>query len=398
MKKIESRSAWTGKSLQETPFWGYEFNKKEINEITKALHIFKKSGYTYKQIETEEIQKSMFPINEELSALFESMRYEIELGTGAVLLRNLPVDQFDENDMAIIQSGISKYIGNVVCQAGGRVRSESRGHGKYVGKVVAEMSGSVPMHGKQSNNKFLLHTDVCDCISLLCIKNAGSGFDEGGSIIASALAIYNEMLENSPNLVEELLKPIPRIWTVNKSLYCEIPVWKFYDNGNFTTQLTPVYNEVSQLIAQAPTISKNQVIAMNELQEIGYHIGLKFSLVPGDCYFLNNHLAYHGRTTWKHDPEKPASRILLRTWISPYKNRALPNEPAYIELWGSTKTDFPRGRAYIRIDDPEALNILSSMNKRIEELTFEGKYNYYDLFNSYDNFMINIGRQSAYSA
>jgi len=394
METVVSNVPWTGESLQESSLWGYTLDRSEISELVEALHYFKKSGYHYAQIETAEIQKSMFPLPEKWTTLLESVRSELEDGTGAVMLRNLPVDQFDENDMAIIHSGISKYVGNIVCQAGGRVRSGTRGHGKYVGKVVAEMGGSVPMHGKQSNNKFLLHTDVCDSISLLCYRNASTEFDDGGSIIASALAIHNEMMKESPELVKELFKPVPRLWTVSRSLYCDMPIWRFYGNGNFTTQLTPVYTEVSQLVPNSPTVTKMQVTAMNKLQEIGYRIGLKFSLRPGDCYFLNNHLAYHGRQAWKYDPKQPASRVLLRTWLSPYKNRALPDEAAYAELWGSTAADRPRGRAHLGTEDPDALNTLNTLNARIGELISEGKYDYFDLYNDYDRFMINIGRKN----
>lgn len=393
VKKVETRSAWTSETLQKSPLWGYELNKNEVAGLIDALHAFKKAGHTFNDIEFNEIQKSMFPLNDTLAQLCESMRAELEEGTGAVLIRNLPVDQFDDNDMAIIHAGISKYIGNVVRQAGGRVRSETRGHGKYLGKVVAEMSGSTPANGKQSDNKFLLHTDVCDTISLLCMKNSGSGYEEGGSIIASALGIYNEMVDSHPELVEELFKPVSRLWTVSESLHCEIPIWKFYGNGTFTTQLTPVYTEVAQLLDGVTTITKNQVLAMNELQNIGYRIGHKFSLAPGDCYFLNNHLAYHGRSSWNYDPSKPQSRVMLRTWVSPYKNRALPNEPDYIELWGSIEADAPRGRAYDMTDDADAVAKLNAMNKRLEGLAAEGKYDYYDLFNNYDKFMANIAKK-----
>ncbi|MGQ4332377.1 TauD/TfdA family dioxygenase [Streptomyces hayashii] len=397
MKEVVSKAAWTGESLQESPLWGYALDGAEVAQLVDALRSFKNAGHDYRVIEAGEMQRSMFPLTG-LSDLLESIREELETGTGAVMLKNLPVDQFDDNDLAVIHSGISKHVGHIIQQAGGRVRSESRGHGKYIGRVVAEMSGTVPLNGKQANNRFLLHTDVCDAISLLCVKNDNGSVENGGSIVASALAIYNAMVAETPELVAELFKPVPRLWTVSKNLHCDIPVWKFYGEEMFSTQLTPVYTEVSQLLPHAPMISEKQVAAMNALQDIGSRIGLKFSLEPGDCYFLNNHLAYHGRTGWDYTPTAPASRKLLRTWISPYNSRALPDEANYVELWGSTRAGIPRGRAHMSADDPETLRVLDDCNKRIEELIHEGKYDYYDLYRDYDRFMSNIGRTVAVKA
>jgi hypothetical protein len=393
MQKIQSKSAWTKESLLKSEFWGYNLSSSQANQLMDAVRYFKNSGFTYSSIEYDEIEIPMFPLGKEWVELFNAIRDNLETGTGAVLLKNLPVAPLQESDVAIMHAGISKHIGHVVPQAGGRVRSATRGHGRRFGKVVAEMSGSVPVNGKQSNNKFHLHTDVCDVISLLCIINDAARSNEGQSIIASALAIYNEMVETSPELAQALLKPIPRIWTVSKDLYCELPVWKFYGNGDFTTQLTPVYNEVSQLNPNAPTIPKIQIDAINKLQEIGYRIGLQFSLAPGECYFLNNHLVYHGRGSWTHDPAKPASRVMLRTWLSPYNNRALPDEPVFHEMWGSIKPNAPRGRAHMVTTDPQALEALAAMNKRVESLTAEKKYDYYNLFDSYETFMAGLGRK-----
>ena len=72
----------------------------------------------------------------------------------------------------------------------------------------------------------------------------------------------------------------------------------------------------------------------------------------------------------------------------------LPDEAAYAELWGSTEADRPRGRAHLGTEDPDALNTLNTLNTRIGELISEGKYDYFDLYNDYDRFMINIGRKS----
>ncbi|WP_369394811.1 hypothetical protein AB5J72_50510 [Streptomyces sp. CG1] len=191
-------TAWTGASLRRSPLWGYPLTGRQVAELTDALHRFKKSGHSYRTVADHGIDRSMLPLEGSVAELLDRVRTELEDGTGAVMLKKLPVDEFDEQDTAVLHAGISAHIGHLVRQAGGRVRSQSRGHGRFLGKVTAEMSGSVPLHGKQSDNRFLLHTDVCDAISLLCVRNSSRDFEDGGSIVASAMAIHEVMREESP--------------------------------------------------------------------------------------------------------------------------------------------------------------------------------------------------------
>ena len=59
--------------------------------------------------------------------------------------------------------------------------------------------------GYQSAAELIPHTDIAsDLVALLCLRPAKSG---GLSMIASASAIYNEILYHRPDLIRELTRP-----------------------------------------------------------------------------------------------------------------------------------------------------------------------------------------------
>jgi hypothetical protein len=76
-------------------------------------------------------------------------------------------------------------------------------------------------NGKQSNNYFRLHTDRCDVISLLSIRQASKG---GTSRVCSAVSVYNEMLRRCPALVPLLFGNMDRIWEGENGVY-SYPAW-----------------------------------------------------------------------------------------------------------------------------------------------------------------------------
>jgi hypothetical protein len=104
---------------------------------------------------------------------------------------------------------------------------------------------------------------------------------------------------------------------------------------------------------------------------------------------MNNHLVYHGRTAWKFAEMDDATnardnvengRLLLRSWISPYNSRPLPDTPEFHEMWGDVAPGVPRGglepalKAGIKSKPPELIEAYAS-----------GRADYYGLYKrSYD--------------
>ena len=97
--------------------------------------------------------------------------------------------------------------------------------------------------------------------------------------------------------------------------------------------------------------SKDEIEAIDLIEEIGLELGYEYLQAPGEITFINNHVAYHGRTAWKYSyadegnerDNEDNGRLLLRAWVSPYNSRALPDTQEYRTVWGDVRGGQPRG-------------------------------------------------------
>jgi hypothetical protein len=107
---------------------------------------------------------------------------------------------------------------------------------------------------------------------------------------------------------------------------------------------------------------------------------------PGMVYWLNNHLVYHGRDSWKFVPESPENgRLMYRMWITPHNTRALPTTDAYKLVWSYDDTDESMGGNGIKRGGLEPClkstdgNLSAKAPELAEAITNES-YVYYGLY------------------
>jgi len=347
--RLTGPAVWSGEDLKGSKWWGHHLTSEDIADLHQAVEAAKASGAVQWRAEgvPEKVAREAFPLGLVMRQKLAEMSEEIEEGKGLAMIRNMPVQdsRFTEDDMAVAYLGMSAHIGHVVLQSSSGLRSVSRGYGMPLGRVQAEMTGETPKAGLQTNNHFRLHTDRCDVISLLSIRTAPKG---GASRVCSAPMVHNVMVERYPELAKALCEPIDRIWE-GENGYFRLPVWDLTPEGKFTTQISPSYVESAQFLANATKASVEQIAALDALELIGMEVGAEFVMQPGMLYFLNNHQVYHGRGNWAvTDSEQSGEwgkqgRLLMRTWISPYNSRALPDTPEYRFVWGNVEGGQPRG-------------------------------------------------------
>ena len=329
-KPFVGPSVWTGDQLAASPWWGHMLSEADINDLISATTEAMKTVQWRAEGVPEVIAKEDFPLGAEMKAKLQDLADELEYGKGLAMIRNMPVpaldDRVTEKDLAVMYLGVSAHIGNVVMQSSSGLRSVSRGYGMPLGRVQAEMTGETPKGGKQTNNHFRLHTDRCDVISLMSLRTAPTG---GASRVCSAPAVFNAILERTPELAKALTEPIDRIWEGEKG-YFSLPVVGATPTGQFTTQISPSYVENAQFLEHAKKATADQVAALDAIETVGMELGAEFIMAPGMLYFLNNHQVYHGRGNWSvTDNEAKGEwgnegRLLFRTWISPYNSRCAP--------------------------------------------------------------------------
>mmetsp|Transcript_22574 Transcript_22574/g.52572 ORF Transcript_22574/g.52572 Transcript_22574/m.52572 type:complete len:555 (-) Transcript_22574:95-1759(-) len=344
---FQGPSVWTGPELLASRWWGHMLSDADIEDLKNATREAAKKVEWRAECVPEIFPKENFPLGESMVKKLEALSEEIEFGKGLAMIRNMPVNDPDlsEEDLAIMYIGISAHIGHVVMQSSSGLRSVSRGYGMPLGRIQAEMTGETPKGGLQTNNHFRLHTDRCDVISLMSLRTAPKG---GASRVCSAPAVYNAILERSPELAKALTEPIDRIWEGEKG-YFTLPVIGKTPSGQCTTQISPSYVENAQFLEGTKKATQAQIAALDAIEEIGMELGVEFVMKPGMLYFLNNHQVYHGRGNWAvTDGEAGGQwgkegRLLFRTWISPYNSRKLPDTEEYRNVWGSVDGGKPRG-------------------------------------------------------
>merc|ERR1719502_694927 len=270
-----------------------ESDKDDLFNATK--HAFLSGAVEWRAEGVPEVlPKEAFPLSGRMTNTLAALSEEIENGKGLAMIRNMPTSdpRLSEEELAVMYLGISAHIGNVVMQSSSGLRSVSRGYGMPLGRVQAEMTGETPKGGLQTNNHFRLHTDRCDVISLMSLRTAPNG---GASRVCSAPAVYNAILERTPELAKALTEPIDRIWEGEK-VYFRLPVVGLTPSGQFTTQISPSYVENAQFLDGAATgARKATATQIAALEAIGMELGAEFLMKPGMLYFLNNHQVYHGR-------------------------------------------------------------------------------------------------------
>ncbi|MFB2983268.1 TauD/TfdA family dioxygenase [Microseira sp. BLCC-F43] len=323
MKLLNLPAAWKGNDLISSPYWNYRFTPEEVAEIEAGIHTLKSSGP--QAIKFNQLRKTLEAVSEEL-----------ENGRGAVLLKGIPVHKYSEEELAEVYLTLCKQMGSPVRESNSDFDAPIREKRQFITYIRAEAADS-SQEGKQSNDAFKFHCDRCDVNSLLCVRQARVG---GENRLASAITIYNEMLQSHPEIAQELFKDIPFFFEGENS-WTSYPLWCIH-KGKFTTQYSSAYVRLSQLVAGAPRLTEKQKQGLDLLEEIGLKVGMMLRLEPGDWLLTNNHVIYHARSSWKIESGE-YDRLLLRLWYSPFNSRELPDTHAFRTMWGSVEAGKPRG-------------------------------------------------------
>ena len=187
---------------------------------------------------------------------------ELENGLGLFHIRGLPTAPFSKDDLRMIYWGLGKHIGTVV--------SQSR-DGDLLGDV---RDIGVDLHGPKgrgyrSKQKLTCHTDTCDVVGLMVLRIAMSG---GLSILASSVAIHNEIARTRPDLLEVLYQPFWWSWQGqeppgDKPYYPE-PVFTFH-NGKFSCRYVRTVIQSGQRYPEVQRMTPAQEEAIELIDMLG---------------------------------------------------------------------------------------------------------------------------------
>ncbi|GLC67933.1 hypothetical protein PLESTF_000624400, partial [Pleodorina starrii] len=257
-----------------------------------------------------------------------ALREELLQGRGFALLRRLPVERYSPLQAAAAFLGIGCHVGSARSQ-------NAQGH--VLGHVAdLGLSSSDPaVRIYQTRERQTFHTDSCDVVGLLCLREARQG---GDSLLVSADSLFNTLRREAPGLLRRLLAPMPhdRRGEVpeGQQPFFDIPVFSWHQ-GHLTIFYQRQYFDSAQRFPQARRLTDEDVAALDVLDALANDPSLYLSmrLAPGDMQFVHNHNMLHDRTAFVDWDEPGQRRHLLRLWLAVPGARPLP--PAFAARYGS---------------------------------------------------------------
>ena len=235
-----------------------------------------------------------------MSEKTESVRSELESGSGFVFFRNMPYHEFLK---------ISENIGTLQVQ-----------NNKDETIVTVKNRGTKMAEGgryHQSNEGGSIHTDsphwenIVDYVGLYCSQVSHTG---GETLLCDAADVYQEIKQRDPSLVEVLSKRFyfdkkEYLPGESKTLYKPI---LFRENDQFCFRYLRDYVESGHQL-EGKKLSNIQTLALNCLDEAIRNNTVKYRLQKNDAIIFNNLRVFHGRLSYT-DSEK-LTRNLKRIWL-----------------------------------------------------------------------------------
>jgi hypothetical protein len=260
--------------------------------------------------------------------VLDTLRKELLYGRGFVLVRGLVIERYTREEQAAMFLGLGAHIGRARSQ---NAKGHILGHVFDLGRSGNDPNARI----YQTTERQTFHTDSCDVVGLLCLREAKEG---GDSLLTSALSVYNMLHEQHPDLLERLVMPMPHDRRgevpAGQKPYFEIPVFSFLD-GELTVFYQRQYFDSAQRFEDARRLTNDDVRALDAFDAAANDeaLCLRMRLEPGDIQLVHNHTMLHDRTAFIDWAEPRKKRHLLRLWLACMGARPLPE--AFRARYGS---------------------------------------------------------------
>ncbi len=337
---LQGDCVWTGSEMAGHSRWVKVMPDALLEEIDAAIA-------ATDGMDWQLMNRSRFPLPSG-EAFFDAVREELENGSGMVKIRGLQVERYDEAALRRFWYGLGCHVGTPMFQnrRGERMRDirDAGGQGVQLYGETRDAAGNEFLSSGArtlSPGQLRFHTDRCDVVGLLCVRQAMEG---GVSKLASSAAVYNEILRRRPDLHALLCQPIPRSRFGEEAggeyITYDLPIFAVRD-ARLSSHFSMTYIENAQLLPGVRRLSPAEYEAIAMLLDVSEELCFEMRFAPGDIQLLNNHVVYHGRTAFTDEAASGHDRMLMRLWLS------LPNSHALAEslavLWGDVRAGMPRG-------------------------------------------------------
>lgn len=318
-------AVWRCRDLESRQDWQIEFDPESLREL-KDLMEEDESGA--QEIESLSAVDDVYP---NLLRMMLQIREDLESGTGIVRLAGFPSEKVESDRAVVAFWRMLNAIGTPVAQTA---------EGRRLFRVQDErLAANHPAaRGPSSSRRLSFHTDRCDVIGFLCVRQAISG---GDNLVVSSMSVFNRLFDERPDLLETLCQPFfyqrHNVDAGNQHRFYAQPVFTERD-GYFAASLLRVLIERAYQDPQIGPMSDQQRQALDFLEEVAEDplLHVRFRQRPGEILLLNNHVTMHRRDAF--DDESAASgRLLWRLWL------AVPNSRPLHECYGASYGDTSPG-------------------------------------------------------
>lgn len=314
---IDSPAAWHGEELLARDDWRHTLVVQELDDLDQLL-----DGCVLAE--------------SQLGRRLEKIQHNLEHGSGACLIKGLPIAGHGEDECRRMFWAIAAALGTPLSQSASGERIFSvRDEGFKVGQPQAR--------GPNTSKRLSFHTDRCDVIAFLCRQPAKSG---GENQVASSAAVYNEMLRRRPDLVDVLMQPFyfarHNVDTGNEKPWCRQPIFSFCE-GHFACSYLRVLIDRAYAMDELPDMTDQQRDALDMIEQIAAEpaMHITFRQEPGDLLLLNNWVTLHRRESFVDHEDPQQRRHILRIWLSMPNSRPL--DPLFADNYGATAAGAIRG-------------------------------------------------------
>lgn len=315
---IIGSEAWMGRDFLGNDDWVFRLEAKDLREIKFALDQAIKKGLPFHQVSEKE-----FPLPG-LRNAFGNLVNEVGNGRGFVVIKGIPVESYNENEIKYISLGLCSYFGKLIPQSI---------QGDWINHVIdlsdqkeapkPELDHIIKRKQLRTNHRggeLDFHTDTTDVFALFCLRSAKAG---GTSRLVSTATLHNLIGKNNPKYLKALYdgyfymsRPDDNVKSASKVSAKRVPVFK-----RVGSKVDGYY--ISQVVQRAVdhggvhyTAIEND--AREELQRVANRPGIahEFDLEPGDLLVANNRAVFHARYDYEDHPEVDRRRHLFRLWMA----------------------------------------------------------------------------------
>ena len=307
------RSNWKASDMEDPAEWMIQLSAAQIADLDQALRAAKLAEISIDKLTRDDFALPSF------SELVPEIHDRLENGRGVVVLRGLPAEKYPRADLRLMYWGLGLHLGTAVSQSS---KGDLLGDVRNFGSDPFSSRG----RGYMSKQGLGFHSDLCDVVVLMVMRAAKSG---GRSMIASSVAIRNEIAATRPDLLDALYQPFYWSWKGQEAPgelpYYQQPIFMEHE-GKFSSchvwsHVLAAYEDFGHLPRMSPQQAEAERLIRKTVNDPSFHFGMLFE--PGDIQLLNNHVTYHARTDFEDFEEEDRKRHLLRMWLSVPNSRPL---------------------------------------------------------------------------